>query len=322
MAKKEKFQYNPITLTFERIDNTIKHKLKKLSYHLLSSSLTGLALFVAFVLIFPSPRERILSTERAQLETQYELMNKQLDEIQEVLTDIQQRDDNLYRVVVQADPIPTDIRTRIGDNSKYEDFHKKTNSELAVTTTKKMDAIRRQLYVQTNSFDEIVNLAKNKEEMLLCTPSIQPILNKDLNRMASGYGIRIDPIYKTPKFHQGMDFSGDRGTEIYATAKGVIEFRGWKQGYGNCIIIDHGFGYKTLYAHMDDFKAKQGAKVNRGDVIGFMGSTGKSTGNHVHYEVHYKGKVTDPRNYYFMDLNPEEYDKMVQLSSNYGNVFD
>ncbi|MCQ2194534.1 MAG: M23 family metallopeptidase [Paludibacteraceae bacterium] len=321
MAKKEKFQYNPITLTFERIDNTIKHKLMKFSYHLLSSSLTGLALFVAFVLIFPSPRERILRTERAQLETQYELLNKQLDQIQEVLTDMQQRDDNLYRVVVQAEPIPSDVRTMINEE-KYDDFHKKSNSDLAYTTSKKMDAIRRQLYIQTNSFDEIVNLAKNKEEMLLCTPSIQPVLNKDLNRMASGYGVRIDPIYHTPKFHAGMDFSGDRGTEIYATAKGVIEFKGWKQGYGNCIIVDHGFGYKTLYAHMDNFKAKQGAKVNRGDVIGFMGSTGKSTGNHLHYEVHYKGKPTDPRNYYFMDLNPEEYDKMVQLSSNYGNVFD
>ncbi|HOI27440.1 MAG: M23 family metallopeptidase [Paludibacteraceae bacterium] len=319
---KPKFHYNPITLTYERIDNTIKHKLKKIGSHAITSILSGLACFVAFVLLINSPRERILKSEKAQLEAQYEILNNQLDQVQETLTDIEQRDNNLYRVVVQADPIPSDIRNGNNQSSRYEDLRKKTNSELAVITTKRIDQIRRQVYVQSNSFDEIVNMAKNKEEMLLCMPAIQPVLNKDLNRMASGYGIRIDPIYKTPKFHAGMDFSGDRGTEIYATGKGVIEFKGWKQGYGNAVIINHGFGYKTLYAHLDKFKLRQGARVNRGDVIAYMGNTGKSTGNHLHYEVHYKGKVTDPRNYYYLDLNPEEYDKMVQLSSNYGNVFD
>lgn len=319
---KPKFHYNPITLTYERVDNTIRHRLRKIGSHALTGLLVGLASFIAFVLFFPSPRERMLRSEKAELEANYKLLTNQLDQIQDVLTDIQQRDDNLYRVILSADPVGPEMRNIANVETRYENFMKKSNSDVAVSIKKRVDKIRRQLYIQSASFDEIVNLAKNKEEMLQCTPAIQPVLNKDLKRMASGYGVRIDPIYKTPKFHAGMDFSGERGTEIYATAKGVLEFTGWKQGYGNCIIINHGFGYQTLYAHLDKIKLRNGAHVNRGDVIGYMGNTGKSTGNHLHYEVHYKGKVTDPRNYYYLDLNPDEYDKMVQLSSNYGNVFD
>jgi len=319
---KPKFHFNPKTLTYERIDNTIRHKIKKLGSHLITSVLSGLACFVAFVMLFDSPREKILRSENAQLEAQYEFLNNQLDQVQEVLTDMQQRDDNLYRAIVQADPIASSIRSSISESSLYRDLRKKTNSELAVYATKKLNSIRRQLYVQSHSFDEIVDLARNNEERLLSMPAIQPVLNKDLKQVASGYGMRIDPIYKVPKFHTGMDFTGPLNTEIFATGKGVVEAVGWMQGYGNTVIINHGFNYKTLYSHLNKFKVKKGAKVNRGDVIGLMGNTGKSTGVHLHYEVHYRGKPTNPQNYYFMDLNPEEYDKMVQLSSNYGHVFD
>ena len=319
---KPKFHFNPKTLTYERIDNTIRHKIKKLGAHLITSILSGLACFVAFAMLFDSPRERVLRSENAQLEAQYEFINSQLGQIQEVLTDLQQRDDNLYRVIVQAEPIASSIRSARSEPSLYNDLRKKTNSELAVSTTKKLNSIRRQLYIQSLSFDEIVDMAKNKEERLLCMPAIQPVLNKDLKRMASGWGMRIDPIYKTPKFHTGMDFTGSMNTEIYATGKGTVEFVGWMQGYGNAILIDHGFNYKTLYGHLNKFIVKKGNKVNRGDVIATMGTTGKSTGVHLHYEVHYKNKPTNPQNYYFMDLGPEEYDQMVQLSSNYGNVFD
>ena len=319
---KPKFHFNPKTLTYERIDNTIRHKIKKLGSHLITSVLSGLACFVAFAMLFDSPREKILRSENAQLEAQYEFLNNQLDQVQEVLTDMQQRDDNLYRVIVQAEPIASSIRSSISESSLYRDLRKKTNSELAVFTTKKLNSIRRQLYMQSHSFDEIVDLAKNQEERLLCMPAIQPVLNKDLKQVASGYGMRVDPIYKTPKFHTGMDFTGALNTEIFATGKGVVEAVGWMQGYGNAVIIDHGFNYKTLYGHLNKFKVKKGAKVSRGDVIGFMGNTGKSIGTHLHYEVHYRGKPTNPQNYYSMDLGPEEYDKMVQLSSNYGHMFD
>ncbi len=316
------FHYDPTTMTYKRIDNKMQYRIKNILSHLVTSVLAGLACFVAFVMLFDSPREKKLRSEKSDMETQYKLLTKQIEEMQEVLKDIQQRDDNLYRVVVNADPVPDEARNIDKNALKYKDLLNSTSSEIVVTTTQNVDQLRRQLYSQSKSFNEVFEAAKNHEEMLLCTPSIQPVLNKDMKRMASGYGMRIDPIYKTPKFHAGMDFSGAHRSEIFATAKGVISFVGWKQGYGNCMIIDHDYGYETLYAHLDGFKLKRGVKVNRGDVIAYMGNTGKSTGTHLHYEVRYKGKVTDPRNYYFHDLNPEQYDEMVRTSSNNGNVFD
>ena len=180
------------------------------------------------------------------------------------------------------------------------------------------------LYVQSNSFDELVKHAKNNEDKLQHIPAIQPILNKDLKRTASGYGRRVDPIYHTVRFHAGMDFSAPIGTEIFATGDGTVSFVGWKQGYGNCVTIDHGYDYMTLYGHISKFKKglRKGQKVTRGDVIAYVGNTGKSTGPHLHYEVRLKGKPQNPQNYYFKDLSPEEYDEMVRLSSNSGKMFD
>ncbi len=317
---KAKFQFNPKTLSFERIDNTIRHKLSNFMSHIFSGLFIGIAFFAIFFLFLRSK----LESKNNQLETQYRILNSQLEEIQEVLTDIQLRDDQMYRVILQAEPIDSKIRRGNYQSGNYIDLQDQTNMEIAVSTTKKIDEIRRQLYIQSVSFDEVVNMIKNKEEMLQCIPAIQPVMNKDLRRMASGYGMRIDPIYKTPKFHAGMDFSGDTGTEIFATGDGVVEFQGWQQGYGNTVIINHGYGYKTLYAHLNGFVSKQrvGKKVKRGDVIAYMGNTGKSTGPHLHYEVHYRGKVTDPRNHYYMDLSPEQYDEMIQITSNSGQVFD
>ena len=174
------------------------------------------------------------------------------------------------------------------------------NSDLVINTTQKMDMISKQLYIQSRSFDDVVEMCKNHDEMLRCIPAIQPVSNKDLRKTASGYGTRIDPIYGTSKFHEGMDFSG----------------------YGNRIVIDHGFGYQTVYAHLRDFRTKLGKKVVRGEVIGGVGSTGKSTGPHLHYEVHVKGKVVNPVNYYFMDLSAEDYDRMIQIAANHGKVLD
>lgn len=321
---KAKFQFNPKTLSYERIDNTIKHRFSFLFSHLVSGILVGLAFFVLFALFIHSPREKELINRNAEMEAQYELLTSQMDELQDVLTDIQQRDDQLYRVVVQADPVPNYIRRATHSQSKYSEIREKTNSDIVAEATAKIDDLRRQVYIQSQSLDEVTNLARNKEDMLLCIPGIQPVKNKDLRRMASGFGHRIDPIYKTPKFHAGMDFSGEVGTEIYATGKATIEFKGWMQGYGNAIILNHGYGYKTLYGHLNGFVKSQkvGSQVNRGDVIAFMGNTGKSTGPHLHYEVHYRDKVTDPRNFYYIDLSPSEYDEMIQIISNNGTVYD
>ncbi len=321
---KAKYQFNPKTLSFERVDNTIRHWVRWFLSHLFTSVLAGLACFIVFALFIPSPREKKLKSELEEMETQYELLNAQLDEVQNILDDIRQRDDNLYRLIVQADPVETSIRMGSDYQEKYKDLKSRTNSQIAAKTSVMMESIRRQIYTQSTSFDEVVNLARNKEDMLLCIPAIQPVMNKNLKRMASGYGYRIDPIYKTPKFHAGMDFSGEIGTDIFSTGKGVIEFRGWMQGYGNTVIVDHGYGYKTLYGHLNNFakNIKVGTRVSRGEVIAYMGNTGKSTGPHVHYEVRYKDKVVDPRNYYYMDLSPKQYDEMIKIVSNNGNIFD
>ena len=323
MAKKLKFHFNPETLNYEPIIHTFAHKLKQILIHLFSGVSLGALFFLIFVSTFDSPEEKQLGLEKSRMQAQYKVLERQFDEVQEVVTDLQQRDDNLYRVVFSAEPIPLEVRKATAANSAYyEQLLDMTNSEIVVETTKKMNELRKQLYIQSKSYDDLVQLAKNKEMMLECIPAIQPVLNKDLTRMASGYGWRIDPVYHTRRFHEGMDFTAPTRTDIYATGNGTVVSAGWKQGYGNCVEINHGFGYLTLYGHMSAIKSRVGQKVKRGDVIGLVGSTGKSTGPHLHYEVHLRGQVMNPQNYYFMDLSPAEYDRMVQMSNNSGQMFD
>ncbi len=320
---KIKFHFNPETLSYEQIEHTVLHKLKQVLIHLFSGISLGALFFIVFVSIFDSPEEKQLGLEKSRMQSQYKVLDKQLEELQEVVSDLQERDDNLYRVVFLADPIPYEVRRSTAANAEYyEQLLDMTNSEIVVSTTKKVNELRKQIYIQSKSFDEIVILAKNKEAMLECIPAIQPVLNKDLKQMASGYGWRIDPVYRTRRFHAGMDFAAATGTDIYATGNGTVVTSGWKQGYGNTIEINHGFGYLTLYGHLSAIKCRVGQKVKRGDVIGLVGSTGKSTGPHLHYEVHLRGQVMNPQNYYFLDLTPAEYDRMVQMSENTGMMMD
>ncbi|MEA4975607.1 MAG: M23 family metallopeptidase [Paludibacter sp.] len=322
MAKK-KYHFNPETLSYEETDNTLLFKLKRLLIHLFSGVSLGVVFFFIFVSLVSSPEEVQLIQEKNRLQAQYKLLERNMDEVSEILSDLQQRDDNLYRVIFQADPIPFSIRKSTAGNAEYyRQLLSMTNSEIAVSTTQKYNELKKQLYIQSKSYDELVKLASNQEEMLKHIPAIQPILNKDLTRTASGFGWRIDPVYRTRRFHEGMDFTAPIGTEIYATGNGTVRLAGWRQGYGNTVEINHGFGYKTLYGHMYKIHVKVGQKVNRGDVIGLVGNTGKSTGPHLHYEVHLRGKVMNPQQFYFLDLSPEEYDRMVQLSNNAGQMFD
>lgn len=322
MAKK-KFHFNPDTLSYEQIEYTFGHKLKRFLIHALSGVFSGAIFFFIFVTIVDSPGEKQLGQERNRMQAQYKVLERQLDEMQLVMSDLQERDDNMYRVVFQADPIPFSVRRATAANTQYyEQLLDMTNSEIVVTTSKKLNELKKQLYIQSKLYDELIVLAKNKEAMLEHIPAIQPVLNKDLTRMASGFGWRIDPIYHQRRFHAGMDFTAPVGTDIYATGNGTIQRAGWQQGYGNCVEINHGFGYMTLYGHMHQIKVKVGQKVKRGEVIGTVGSTGKSTGPHLHYEVHFRGQVMNPQNYYFLDLSPEEYDRMVQMSNNSGQMFD
>ena len=273
--------------------------------------------------VIDSPRESRLQKENRLLQTQYEVLDLRLNNAMEILDDIQQRDENLYRAIFQAESIPESIRkSGFGGTNRYKQLMEASNSELVVSTTRKMDMLRKQLYVQSNSLEELIEMGKNQEERMKCIPAIQPISNKDLKQTASGYGMRIDPVYRTPHFHSGMDFSAKIGTEIYATGDGKVIYSAWKQGYGNCVIIDHGYDFQTLYGHMSKYKVRVGQRVTRGQVIGEVGNTGKSTGPHLHYEVIVRGRYDNPAKYYYMDLTPEEYDRMIQIAENHGQVMD
>jgi len=323
MGKKKKFRFNPETLNYEQIEHTLSYRLKRFLMYILTGVFSGIIFFFIFNYLVESPREKQLVRENKRMESQYKLLDRQLDGYQAILSDIQQRDDNLYRVIFQADPIPLSVRKTITPNTEYyDDLLKQTNASIIVSTTQKLNEIRKQLYVQSKSFDEVAELVRENETRLAHIPAIQPVLNKDLRRVASGYGWRIDPVYGIRRHHNGMDFSAPIGTEIFATGNGTVTQVGFRQGFGNTVEIDHGFGYKTLYAHMSKMIAKPGQKVTRGEVIGLVGNTGKSTGPHLHYEVHYRGVVQNPQNFYFLDLSPEEYDLMVQLSNNAGQMFD
>jgi murein DD-endopeptidase MepM/ murein hydrolase activator NlpD len=322
MAKK-KFHFNSETLSYEQIEHTITHWLKQFLIHALSGMSLGGVFFFIFVTFVDSPEEKQLGQEKSHMQAQYKVLQRQFGEMQEVVSDLQERDDNLYRVIFQADPIPFSVRRAAATNNDYyEQLLDMTNSEVVVSTTQKLNELKKELYIQSKSYDELVSLAKNKENMLQNLPAIQPVLNKDLKQMASGYGWRIDPVYHTRRFHAGMDFAAPTGADIYATGNGQVISAGWQQGYGNCVQINHGYGYLTLYGHMSAFKVRAGQKVKRGDVIGLVGSTGKSTGPHLHYEVHYKGQIMNPQNYYFLDLSPADYDRMVQMSNNSGQMLD
>ena len=321
--RKVYYIYNPKTRTYDRIYPTVRQRAISILRRLFVGMGLGAGSFIILLFIFGSPSEKELRIENARLLAQYNVLSHRLDEALGVMQDIQQRDDNLYRVVLQADPVSDAIRKAgYGGTNRYEQLMDMANAELVMNTTQKMDMLNRQLYIQSKSFDEVVDLCKGHDEMLKCIPAIMTVSNKDLKKTASGYGTRIDPIYNTPKFHAGMDFSANIGTPVYATGDGKVIKAGWETGYGNLIQVDHGFGYVTWYAHLSKYKVRPGQKVVRGEVIGEVGNTGKSTGPHLHYEVHVKGKVQNPVNYYFMDLSAEDYDKMVQIAANHGKVFD
>ena len=321
--RKVYYIYNPKTRTYDRIYPTVRQRALSILRRLFVGMGLGAGSFIILLLIFGSPSEKELRIENARLLAQYNVLSHRLDEAMGVMQDIQQRDDYLYRVVLQADPVSDAVRKAgYGGTNRYEQLRDMANADLVINTTQKLDMLNRQLYIQSKSFDEVVDLCKNHDEMLKCIPAIQPVSNKDLKKTAAGYGVRIDPIYKTTKFHAGMDFSASPGTPVYATGDGVVVKAGWETGYGNTIEVNHGFGYLTRYAHLSAYKVRPGQKVVRGEVIGAVGSTGKSTGPHLHYEVHVKGKVQNPVNYYFMDLSAEDYDKMIQIAANHGKVFD
>jgi len=320
---KTNYRFNPDTLSFDKIERNIKSLVRKMLGYLSTGLVSGMIFFFVFIQFFDPPQTKRLKRQNEQLLSQYNLMNKDFEKITKVLEDIQNRDDNIYRVIFEAEPIPSSVRMAgFGGANRYSKLEDMDNSELIISTTRKLDILSKQVFVQAKSYDEVAKMALNKEKMIASMPSIMPVSNKDLKRTASGWGMRIHPIYKIPRFHYGMDFTAATGTDVFATGIGVVKSASRETGYGNAVIIDHGFGIETLYGHMSKINVKVGQKVNRGDVIGFVGSTGTSTAPHLHYEVSKNGVKVNPQNYYFQDLTPLEYEKMIAISSNMGQSFD
>jgi murein DD-endopeptidase MepM/ murein hydrolase activator NlpD len=319
-----KYKFNPDSLSFDKVRLGVKALLLRFLAYFTGSVIIAVIYWVIFALFFDSPKEKALKREVEQLTIQYDLIHREMANVENVLEDLQKTDDNLYRTIFEAEPIPATLREGgVGGVNRYAALEGYNNSNLVIETANRLDKIRKKVYVQSKSFDELAQLAKKKEEMLRSVPAILPISNKDLTRTASGFGLRIHPIYKIIKFHYGMDFTAPAGTDVYATGNGVIVgVLSSKRGLGNHIIIDHGFGYSSIYAHLSNFNVRVGQKVQRGDIIGYVGNTGTSVANHLHYEIKLNSVNVDPVNYYFEDLSSEEYVRMIEIASKTGQSFD
>ena len=318
-----KYGFNPDTLEYQKVEKSRNDKLKDFTQQSVKSIATAFLLLIIFYYFFDSPKEDSLKKENEILLAQYTLLNKKFDEAAKVIEDLEYRDDNLYRVIFEAEPIPKTIRRAgTGGVNKYESLNYLDNSESVVNTSKKIDELTKAIYVQSKSYDDIEDMVKNKVNMLASIPAILPISIKDFKRVSSGYGYRMHPIYKQKIWHNGMDFTGPIGTPIYATGNGTVVKAKKENGHGRKVVIDHGFGYKTVYAHLNSYNVRKGQKVKRGDIIGYLGNSGVSTGPHLHYEVHKNNQAKDPVNFYFNDLTAEAYDRIVEAAANTGQSMD
>lgn len=315
--KRQKYIFNHRTLRFEKYILTKKAIFGRAFLALLTFG--GFAFLFAFILytFFSSPKERMQARELEYMKLQYEVLNDKLDNMAVILEDLEKRDDNVYRVVFEAEPIPRSVRNAgYGGMHRYDNLYGYANSDIVVSASKKMDIIASQLYAQSQSYDEVFTMARNKTEMLSSIPAIVPVKEKDIKYISSYFGYRPDPIYNVTKFHSGMDFSAKEGTDVYATGDGVVcEVKQMHWGYGNVVTIDHGYGYKTRYAHLKKFAVRNGQKVKRGQLIGYVGATGKATGAHLHYEVLKNDVNIDPIHFFYNDLTPDQYEQILIQST-------
>ncbi|MBK5284947.1 MAG: M23 family metallopeptidase [Bacteroidia bacterium] len=321
---KAKYHFNTHSLTFEKVVVSLRKRFLRVLGFLSTSIVFGSVFVFAAYYYFPSPNEKRLRRQLEESTFQLELLKQRSDKVETVLKDIQERDNTIYRVIFEADPIPESVREAgYGGVDKYAELKTFYDAGSLVEASMKIDKLSKQLYIQSKSFDEVFELVKNKSVMLASIPAIQPVSNKDLKHLASGFGWRIHPVYKTELFHSGIDFTAPMGTEIYATGNGVVEkveLNG--HGYGSNVIINHDFGYQTLYGHMSKIKVRQGQKISRGDIIGYVGNSGTSTGPHLHYEVIRNGDKVNPVNFFFNDLTPEEYERTLEIASQSNQSFD
>ncbi len=323
---KYKYYYDQETLSYRRIEVNTGVRFRNAFVFLTVSALFGLIMLLVLLssTLIETPKEIAQAREIDNYQLQYEQLNRKMQQIESVLDNLQDRDNQIYRVIFEANPISEDVRKAgFGGVNRYSDLEGFENSELVISTTKRMEILSKQVVVQSKSLDEIQRMALDKEVLLSAIPSIQPINNEDLRRMASGYGWRTDPFTKTRRKHKGMDFSAPTGTPIYSTSDGkVIRVDGRAPGYGKHIRIDHGFGYVTLYAHLSKYNVQRGQVVKRGDVIGFVGNTGRSVAPHLHYEIRKDGVAVNPINFYYGDLNTEEFNALLEAANRENQSLD
>ena len=323
---KTKYYFDSDNLEFVPIKNTLGNRIYRLSLFLISSVIFGA--FITVILFntdyVNTPKEIVQEREIDNYELQLKVLNKKLEQVESTLANIEKRDNNLYRAYFEASPIPEDQRKAgFGGINRYDYLEGFESSDLIVNTTERLDILTKELVIQSKSLDEIELLAKNKESLLSSIPSIQPVKSSDLRRMASGYGYRIDPFTKARRMHFGMDFSAPRKTKIYATGDGTVTRADSRAaGFGNHVRIDHGFGYVTIYAHMESYKVVKGDKVKRGDHIGYVGSSGRSVAPHLHYEIVKDGVKINPINFYSGSLSPAEFEELVKIASQENQSLD
>ncbi len=319
MSRKLFYKYNEFTGAFERVYPSRINRV----WSIVKNSFEAIAIAVILIgglyYLIDFPKERLLREENRRLKQHLDQLDDRLTEALDVMENITERDNNFYRVMMQADPMSINRRTSGHERRNITGF---ADAELVEDVTEKMDLLDRLIYSQINSFDSLRTYASQQKERLASIPSIQPISHDDMKQMASGYGTRVDPVYGTIKFHEGMDFASATGTPVYATGDGTVTTAGWHSGYGNMIELNHGYNYTTRYAHLSKIIVQPGQRVKRGDKIGEVGNTGKSTGSHLHYEVRYNGQPRNPVNYYFQDLTPEQYAEMVRTAEAAAHVMD
>ncbi len=326
--RKEKFIYNTQTLRYEKVEEPLKVKILRIFGFVSAVAVAAFVLISVVLTYFPSPKEKALMREIEQMKHVYSALGSDIKDMSKVLNNLQERDASVHRTMFGMDPVDTDVwNGGIGGHDKYSNLTKyKNSSSLLISTSEQVSKLKRQMIIQSKSLDTIVNLAQDREQMFSSIPSIKPVRSDRLNRkmrLMSGFGMRLHPIHKVRRMHAGLDFSAKKGTPIQVTGDGkVVAVKKLRTGYGRHIIVDHGYGYKTLYAHMDEMEVKKGQKVKKGQVIGTVGNTGTSTAPHLHYEVRYKDKAVNPIHYCMDGLSPEQYQEMVNVSSIANQSFD
>lgn len=323
MSHKVFYRYNNSTERYERVYPTGRERAMIMLRQAMIGIIVAAAAFAVVYAFFETPRERQLREKNELIEDRLNTLNRRADQALEVMADLAARDNNFYRVMMQSEPLSAGQRMAgLERQRNYDAIDSMADSKILRLTTDKLDQLDQMLYSQSKSFDFLAQEISNASDRTAHIPAIQPISEKYLRAMASGYGYRRDPVYGTTKFHEGMDFSSPIGTPVYATGDGTVTHASWQSQYGNLIEINHGYNYTTRYAHLSEILIKPGQSVKRGDLIGKVGNTGKSTGSHLHYEVRFRGQPQNPVNYYFYDLTPEEYDKMILEAENAGHVMD